>query len=120
MYRVGQHSYATHQDAPAYKQINHHCTCLISVDASTVQNGCLEFASGRHNEGIIGLTEDGIVSEEAAGPMKFVACETEPGDVVLFSSYVPHRSMKNLSEDQVSEKIRSPHLIANPAPSYVL
>ena len=60
----------------------------------------MEFAAGRHTEGIIGLTEDGIVAEETARQMEYVPCETKPGDVVLFSSYVPHRSRPNLTFDQ--------------------
>ena len=70
----------------------------LSVDASTVRNGCLEFAGGRHKEGLIGLTADGIISHAEEEKMTFTACETEPGDVVLFSSYVPHRSLANKSE----------------------
>lgn len=93
----GGAGYASHQDAPAYKQINHHVTALVSVDAATADNGCLEFAAGRHREGLIGLTEDGIISKEAEAALEFTPCETAPGDVVIFSSYVPHRSRPNLS-----------------------
>ena len=71
----GGAGYAAHQDAPAYAQISQHCTCLLSVDASTVHNGCLEFASGRHEEGFIGLTSDGIVSQEEEDKMEFTPCE---------------------------------------------
>lgn len=91
--------YAAHQDAPAYKEISNHCTCLLSVDDSTMANGCLEFAGGRHQEGMIGLTADGIVSSVEEAKMEFDACETEKGDVVIFSSYVPHRSLPNTSEN---------------------
>jgi hypothetical protein len=95
----GGAGYHAHQDAPAYNQIKHHSTCLLSVDASTHHNGCLEFAAARHLEGLIGLTADGIVSQEEEAKMDFTACETEPGDVVIFSSYVPHRSRPNHSEN---------------------
>ena len=94
----GGAGYHAHQDAPAYKQIKLHSTCLLSVDASTVDNGCLEFAAARHREGLIGLTEDGIISPLEEQQMQFTPCETEPGDVVIFSSYVPHRSRPNLSD----------------------
>ena len=93
----GGGGYAAHQDAPAYKQVHVHCTALLSVDASRRDNGCLEFVSGRHKEGLIGLTQDGIIDEEACKGMPFTACETEPGDLVIFSSYVPHRSRANTS-----------------------
>ena len=41
---------------------------------------------------------DGVVSTEEEQKMQFTPCETEPGDVVVFSSYVPHRSRPNLSD----------------------
>ena len=95
----GGAGYHAHQDAPAYRQITNHSTCLLSIDASTVHNGCLEFAAARHREGLIGLTADGVVSEEEEQKMEFTPCETDPGDVVIFSSYVPHRSRPNLSDN---------------------
>lgn len=93
----GGAGYAPHQDAPAYKQVHVHATALLSVDSSDRNNGCLEFVSGRHKEGLVGLTNDGIIDELAWRGMTFTSCETDPGDVVIFSSYVPHRSRPNLS-----------------------
>ncbi|CAE7544791.1 phnY [Symbiodinium natans] len=93
----GGGGYAPHQDAPAYKQVHVHCTALLSIDESRRDNGCLEFVSGRHKEGLIGLTHDGIIDSEACCAMPFTACETDPGDLVIFSSYAPHRSRSNTS-----------------------
>ena len=42
----------------------------------------MEFAGGRHNEGLIGLTEDGIIDPEVERSLEFVPCETECGDVI--------------------------------------
>eukprot|EP00947_MAST-08B_sp_MAST-8B-sp1_P001131 g1131.t1 len=91
----GGAGYAAHQDAPAYKQLSNHCTCLISVDDSTTENGCLEFAPKRHKEGLIGLTDDGIIDPSKEAVLDFVPVETRRGDMVIFSSYTPHRSTAN-------------------------
>ena len=93
----GGAGYAAHQDAPAYKQVNLHATALIAIEPATVDNGCLEFAAGRHAEGLIGLTADGVLSKESEAELEFNPCEMAPGDVTIFSSYVPHRSSPNLS-----------------------
>ena len=96
----GGAGYAAHQDAPAYKQLSRHLTALVAVERATVANGCLEFAAGRHREGLIGLTEDGILSQEAEASLDFTPCEMEPGDVAVFSSYIPHRSRPNHSGER--------------------
>ena len=54
----GGAGYAAHQDAPAYKQIDSHLTALVAIEPATMENGCLEFAAGRHQEGLIGLTDE--------------------------------------------------------------
>ena len=67
---------------------------MVSIDATTVANGCLEVAPGAHDRGQIGDSwrplEDGEVSPDA-----YVAIETAPGDAVFFDSYAPHRSAAN-------------------------
>ena len=84
-------------DAAAYMQFYVHDTALIAIEPATVDNGCLEFAAGRHAEGLIGLTADGVLSKESEAELEFNPCEMAPGDVTIFSSYVPHRSSPNLS-----------------------
>ena len=49
----GGAGYAPHQDAPAYPFGKKHITMLLAIDDSDINNGCLEFARGRNNEGII-------------------------------------------------------------------
>ena len=93
----GGGGYAAHQDAPAYEFVNFHITCLISVDSATPESGCLYFASGRHQEGFIALDENGCVAPETASEMDWVAVPTNPGDILLFGSYIPHKSPTNRS-----------------------
>ncbi len=94
----GGGGYAAHQDAPAYEFVNYHITCLISVDSATPESGCLYFAPGRHREGFIALDEKGCVAPETAAEMAWVAVTTDPGDILLFGSYIPHKSPANRSE----------------------
>ena len=91
----GGGGYAPHQDAPAYEFVKNHTTCLISIDASTAENGCLCFAPGRHREGMIALDPHGCIAPDVAENMDWVAAPTQPGDILLFSSYVPHKSGEN-------------------------
>jgi len=56
----------------------------------------LEFAAGRHTEGLLETTEDGIIAPGVE--LDWTLVPTEPGDVVIFSSYVPHRSGLNRSD----------------------
>ena len=93
----GGAGYSAHQDAPAYKQVKLHATALVAIEPATSANGCLEFAAGHHTRGLIGLTDEGILSEEAEASLEWTPCEMEAGDVTVFSSYVPHRSRPNLS-----------------------
>jgi hypothetical protein len=69
-------------------------TAMVTLDAATLENGCLEIEAGRHREGLIGqqwvpLEEQGLNLEPVP---------TAPGDVIFFDSYVPHASKANLTD----------------------
>lgn len=70
-------------------------TALVTLDRSTIANGCLEVVAGRHREGLMGPEWEPL--EE--GPLGLRPIETEPGDVLFFDSFVPHASKPNLSPD---------------------
>ena len=69
-------------------------TALVTIDAATVENGCLEIATGPRVQGLIG-EEWTPLSEEALG---LVPVPTQPGDVIFFDSFVPHASKPNLTD----------------------
>ena len=94
----GGGGYIAHQDAPAYEFISFHVTCLIAVDAATVESGCLSFSPGLHRQGLIAPDDRGCIEPQAAARMKWVPVEKVPGDVLCFSSYVPHKSGGNHSD----------------------
>jgi 2-aminoethylphosphonate dioxygenase len=92
----GGDGFKAHQDVQAgwdrYAKL--HITALVSIDATTPENGCLEMAVAQHKQGLIGeqwqpLDEDAL---------NYVSVPTEPGDAVFFDSFAPHRSEPNLTD----------------------
>jgi ectoine hydroxylase-related dioxygenase (phytanoyl-CoA dioxygenase family) len=71
-------------------------TAMVSIDPTTVENGCLELAAGHHKSGIVG-SEWKPLDGDTMSDMDFVSCPTQPGDAVFFDSYAPHRSGPNLT-----------------------
>lgn len=69
-------------------------TAMVTLDAATVENGCLEIAAGRHREGLIG--QQWVPLEEQGLSLEIIP--TAPGDVIFFDSYVPHASKANLTD----------------------
>jgi ectoine hydroxylase-related dioxygenase (phytanoyl-CoA dioxygenase family) len=71
-------------------------TALVGIDASTLENGCLEVAPGWHKQGLLGEEwkplDGNRIAEVGLKPVP-----TEPGDVLLFDSYVPHASADNMT-----------------------
>jgi len=96
----GADGFKPHQDVAAgwwmYKQ-SIHISVLISVDASTIENGCLELVYGKHKDGM--LSEQWkTIPDEVVEKLKWEFAPTAPGDIVFFDSYVPHRSGPNLTD----------------------
>lgn len=95
----GGGSFLAHQDATAYSTgtlAKRHISVMVAVDESTPDNGPLEVATGKHLDGIFANAK-GAMTPEAEASMEFVPVHVKPGDVVLFDSYLPHRSNANNS-----------------------
>jgi hypothetical protein len=72
---------------------------MVSIDATTAENGCLELCAGRHTRGLLGeewkpLTDDDM-RRLGGRPVP-----TRPGDAVFFDSYTPHASGPNLTAER--------------------
>ncbi|MFQ5774436.1 MAG: phytanoyl-CoA dioxygenase family protein [Kiloniellaceae bacterium] len=95
----GGDGFKAHQDAQAGWNVyaRYYVTALVSIDAATAQNGCLELAAGWHDRGLIGA-EWTPLGERETSAMDFVAYPTAPGDAMFFDSYAPHRSGPNLTD----------------------
>jgi len=94
----GGGGFAPHQDAPAYRFVDHHISVMLPLDPATEASGCLwvaaDFEPGRllPMEGIRGLRDD-VVDALTWQPV-----ELEPGDLLWFDSYLPHRSDTNTTD----------------------
>lgn len=96
----GGGGFEPHQDSQAGWEVytKLFITAMIPVDATTIANGCLELAHWRHRRELVGEEWKPITPEQLA-ECRFEPCPTEPGDVVLFDSYLPHRSAPNLTAE---------------------
>jgi hypothetical protein len=109
----GGAGFAPHQDAPAYVDfgVEHHLTVMVPVDGFTTDNGCLEMAVGAAERVFRPQNPDGTLR---AGVMEALAVEpvlAEPGDIIVFDAWVPHRSGPN----RTAGPRRSYYLTFNPA-----
>ncbi len=95
----GGGGFELHQDQQAgwNAYADYFITAMVSIDESTVENGCLELAAGFHDRGLIGEEWKPLSEAETAG-MDFVPFPTKPGDVAFFDSYAPHGSGPNRTE----------------------
>jgi len=92
----GGAGFAPHQDAPAYRFVDHHISVMVPIDPSTRDNGCLAFAPG-HARGRLPETR-GRIDPAVVATLDWRDIEAQPGDVVLFDSFAPHRSGTNASD----------------------
>eukprot|EP00696_Hemimastix_kukwesjijk_P014484 gnl/Hemi2/28494_TR9429_c1_g1_i1.p1 gnl/Hemi2/28494_TR9429_c1_g1~~gnl/Hemi2/28494_TR9429_c1_g1_i1.p1 ORF type:complete len:262 (+),score=80.49 gnl/Hemi2/28494_TR9429_c1_g1_i1:80-865(+) len=95
----GGGEFKPHQDAQAGwdKYGSLHITVMVTVDKATVENGCLELVAGRHKEGLLSPMHAPL-QDDVVNAMTWVPAPTDTGDVVLFDSYVPHRSAPNMTD----------------------
>ena len=68
-------------------------TAMVSIDAATLENGCLEMVPAQHRLGLIG--EEWKPLEESTLDLRPIP--TEPGDVIFFDSFAPHASKPNFT-----------------------
>ena len=92
----GGAGYSPHQDAPAYPFVNNHVSCMIAVDDSLLQNGCLEVVSARHQD-LLPMDERGCIRNDVVEGFDWQSVEVRAGEVLWFHSLAPHRSGPNNS-----------------------
>ena len=92
----GGDGFKAHQDQAAGwgKYIDWFMSIGVFVDAATVENGALEVAGGYHKDGLLGEEWTPIVDLD----IEYTLVPCDPGDVLFFDSYVPHRSAPNNSD----------------------
>jgi ectoine hydroxylase-related dioxygenase (phytanoyl-CoA dioxygenase family) len=96
----GGKGFDSHQDAAAgwwlYNQ-SLHISALIAIDNADEENGCLQIVRGQHKKGLLGPRWKGI-PEDLVKSFNWEMAPTKPGAIVLFDSFVPHRSAPNTSK----------------------
>lgn len=96
----GGQGFAPHQDAPAFTSFGQkfHITMMLSLDKSNSENGCLEVAVPERRTGeMLAMKDDLTLADEVVASLHWQPIHTRPGDLVLFDSYLPHRSGPNRS-----------------------
>jgi predicted HD phosphohydrolase len=98
----GGAGFLCHQDATAFAvdddfMAKYHITAMIAIDESTVEKGCLQVAPHQHRAGLLDNTH-GVTNKDVEESMEFVNVLCDPGDVVIFDSFIPHRSGFNTSD----------------------
>jgi 2-aminoethylphosphonate dioxygenase len=68
-------------------------TAMVTLDAATLENGCLEIAPRHPGKGLIGAEWTPL--DESA--LHLQAVPTLPGDVIFFDSFAPHASKPNFT-----------------------
>ena len=98
--------FKAHQDQPAWTDFSpqKYVTIALFGNNSTIENGCLEFGYNNENTKFTSLLdynkeESGNINnliEESLSWYPFIAT---PRDIVIFDSFVPHRSDDNITND---------------------
>ncbi len=75
---------------------SYYINAMITIDETNQDNGCVEFALGGHKKGLLGEKWH-LLSEEDVLDLQFTPFCTQPGDIILFDSLLPHKSKQNLT-----------------------
>jgi ectoine hydroxylase-related dioxygenase (phytanoyl-CoA dioxygenase family) len=90
----GGGGFAPHQDATAYRFVDHHISCMVPLDPATEASGCLWVAPG-YEQGRLPTDDRGRIEPSTAAALDWRAVPVEPGDLLFFDSYTPHYSETN-------------------------
>lgn len=100
----GGGAFLPHQDYPAFSLLppKSHVNVMLSIDPANLENGCLYIAENwkKGNEVlplIVGGPMHGQIQPEALESTKWIPLETSPRDLLLFTSFIPHYSKPNRS-----------------------
>ncbi|CZR68896.1 related to Phytanoyl-CoA dioxygenase [Phialocephala subalpina] len=96
---AGSGGFAPHIDSTAYTHVKNikHLTILLAVDASNMANGGLEVVEGSHVMDVPIDRSDNCIEKSWVGKQTWVPVELEAGELLIFGSYLAHRSGANTS-----------------------
>jgi ectoine hydroxylase-related dioxygenase (phytanoyl-CoA dioxygenase family) len=90
----GGGGFAPHQDATAYRFVEHHISCMVPLDPATEASGCLWVAPG-YGAGQLPTDGRGRIEESVAASLEWRPVPLDAGDLLFFDSYTPHYSDTN-------------------------
>jgi len=90
----GGAGFAPHQDAAAYRFVEHHISCMVPLDPATEASGCLWVAPG-YERGLLPTDERGCLTAPTVEALDWCPVLLAPGDLLFFDSYTPHFSQTN-------------------------
>ena len=95
----GGGGFAAHQDAPAFGVFNTtgHITLMVPLDPATPENGGIEMATGAPSGILEDTHPDGTLTDALVQSLTWTPLTLFPGDLLLFDSFIPHRSGPNES-----------------------
>jgi hypothetical protein len=82
---AGGAGFSPHQDAPAYRFVQQHISCMIAIDDSDSKNGCLEAVSHRH-AAVLPMNEDGCIRQDIVDSMEWQSIPVRAGSTLWFHS----------------------------------
>ena len=94
----GGAGYAPHQDAPAYRFVDTHVSCMVAIDDASAANGGLEVVSGAHHE-LLPTDDDGCIRPDIFAALDWQPVDVRAGQTLWFHSRTPHRSGPNHSSE---------------------
>ncbi|KUJ18468.1 PhyH-domain-containing protein [Mollisia scopiformis] len=96
---AGSGGFSPHIDSTAYTHVKNikHLTILLAVDASNMSNGGLEVVEGSHLMSVPIDRSDNCIEKRWVEEQTWVPVELEPGHLLIFGSYLAHRSGANNS-----------------------
>lgn len=96
---AGSGGFSPHIDSTAYTHVKNikHLTILMAVDETNMSNGGLEVVEGSHLMTVPVSPKDNCIEEHWVASQKWVPVELKPGQLLVFGSYLAHRSGQNNS-----------------------
>ncbi|KAL7935673.1 hypothetical protein V8C35DRAFT_333561 [Trichoderma chlorosporum] len=96
---AGSGGFAPHIDSVAYTHIKDvkHLTILLSVDPSNLRNGGLEVVDGSHEMDVPINSATNCIESNWVDSQTWTPVELEAGQLLIFTSYLAHRSGANKS-----------------------
>ena len=93
----GGGGFAPHQDATAYRFVDHHISVMVPLDPATRASGCLYVAPRPDGPEVL-PNERGRIDPAVAEELDWRPVELAPGDLLFFDSYTPHYSETNTTD----------------------